>query len=126
MPAYSPLPFRIHPGNRNWPSSTGRFFPALVQKKPPAAPRPVMWISIGKASGFPTARCPWRLANQIAYGRFTSHHRLATPVSPWERLKIGGGTPPILTRHGWLIVYHGVSEMAEPGTTGTNCATRPE
>jgi len=46
--------------------------------------------------------------------RFTSHHRLATPVSPWERLKIGGGTPPILTRHGWLIVYHGVSEMAEP------------
>jgi predicted GH43/DUF377 family glycosyl hydrolase len=31
-------------------------------------------------------------------------------VSPWERLKIGGGTPPILTRHGWLIIYHGVSE----------------
>ncbi len=43
-------------------------------------------------------------------GRFTSHHRLATPVSPWERLKIGAGTPPILTRHGWLILYHGVSE----------------
>jgi predicted GH43/DUF377 family glycosyl hydrolase len=47
--------------------------------------------------------------------RFTSHHRLATPVSPWERLKIGGGTPPILTRHGWLIVYHGVGEIGEPG-----------
>jgi len=48
--------------------------------------------------------------------RFTSHHRLATPVSPWERLKIGGGTPPILTRHGhWLVVYHGVSESAELG-----------
>jgi predicted GH43/DUF377 family glycosyl hydrolase len=44
-------------------------------------------------------------------GRFTSHHRLAIPVSPWERLKIGGGTPPILTRHGWLIVYHGVHEL---------------
>ncbi len=44
------------------------------------------------------------------FGRFASHHRLASPVSPWERLKIGGGTPPILTRHGWLIVYHGVSE----------------
>jgi predicted GH43/DUF377 family glycosyl hydrolase len=48
-------------------------------------------------------------------GPFACHHRLATPVSAWERLKIGGGTPPILTRHGWLIVYHGVSEMAEPG-----------
>jgi predicted GH43/DUF377 family glycosyl hydrolase len=43
-------------------------------------------------------------------GRFTSHHRLATPVSPWERLKIGAGTPPILTKHGWMIVYHGVSD----------------
>jgi predicted GH43/DUF377 family glycosyl hydrolase len=49
-------------------------------------------------------------------GQFTSHHRLATPVSPWERLKIGGGTPPILTRHGWLIVYHGVSDLAESGS----------
>ncbi len=47
-------------------------------------------------------------------GLFNSHHRLATPVSPWERLKIGGGTPPILTRHGWLIIYHGVSEIADP------------
>ena len=43
---------------------------------------------------------------------FGSHHRLATPVAPWERLKIGGGTPPILTRHGWLTIYHGVSELS--------------
>ena len=64
--------------------------------------------------------CPMALKglepNQL--GLFNSHHRLATPVSPWERLKIGGGTPPILTRHGWLIIYHGVSEMAEPGDEG--------
>jgi predicted GH43/DUF377 family glycosyl hydrolase len=51
-------------------------------------------------------------------GAFASHHRLATPVSPWERLKIGGGTPPILSRHGWLIVYHGVSEAADAGNVG--------
>ena len=51
-------------------------------------------------------------------GLFNSHHRLATPVSPWERLKIGAGTPPVLTRHGWLIIYHGVSEMAEAGNDG--------
>ena len=43
-----------------------------------------------------------------------SHHRLASPVLPWERLKIGCGTPPILTRHGWLVVYHGVSEIGQP------------
>jgi len=51
-------------------------------------------------------------------GLFNSHHRLATPVSPWERLKIGGGTPPVLTRHGWLILYHGVSEMPDQGKEG--------
>jgi predicted GH43/DUF377 family glycosyl hydrolase len=55
---------------------------------------------------------PYRL------GTFASHHRLATPVSPRERLKIGVGTPPILTRHGWLIVYHGVSEIVKPGNAG--------
>jgi predicted GH43/DUF377 family glycosyl hydrolase len=52
------------------------------------------------------------------FGPFNSHHRLAMPESPWEMLKIGGGTPPILTRHGWLIVYHGVSEVAQPGNSG--------
>ncbi len=51
-------------------------------------------------------------------GLFNSHHRLATPVSPWERLKIGAGTPPVMTRHGWLILYHGVSEMAEASNDG--------
>jgi predicted GH43/DUF377 family glycosyl hydrolase len=49
--------------------------------------------------------------------RFHAHHRLASPVADWERLKIGGGTPPVITRHGWLLLYHGVSETAnsDPG-----------
>ncbi len=51
------------------------------------------------------------------FGRFAEHHRLASPVSPWERLKIGGGTPPVLTRQGWLIVYHGVRDEREPGSS---------
>lgn len=69
--------------------------------------RESLWISY----------CPMALEgrepNRLCH--FTSHIRLATPVSPWERLKIGGGTPPILTRHGWLIVYHGVQEVSGPG-----------
>ena len=66
-----------------------------------------IWISYAPmATGEPE---PPRL------GLFNSHHRLASPVAPWEALKIGGGTPPILTRHGWLIVYHGVSQVAHPG-----------
>jgi beta-1,2-mannobiose phosphorylase / 1,2-beta-oligomannan phosphorylase len=47
-------------------------------------------------------------------GQFTLHNRLASPVAPWEQLKVGGGTPPILTRHGWMVIYHGVHEVAEP------------
>ncbi len=45
---------------------------------------------------------------------FTLHSRLASPVAPWEALKIGGGTPPIMTRHGWMIVYHGVHKLTDP------------
>jgi len=52
-------------------------------------------------------------------GLFNSHHRLATPVAPWERLKIGGGTPPVLTRHGWLTIYHVVG--ATPAKNNDGC-----
>jgi predicted GH43/DUF377 family glycosyl hydrolase len=48
-------------------------------------------------------------------GLFNSHHRLAAPSAPWERLKIGAGTPPVLTQHGWLVIYHGVSEVTGRG-----------
>ncbi len=51
-------------------------------------------------------------------GLFNSHQRLATPVFPWEMLKIGGGTPPVLTRHGWLVIYHGVSKSKGPDKAG--------
>jgi predicted GH43/DUF377 family glycosyl hydrolase len=60
-------------------------------------------------------------AEPVRLGQFACHHRLATPVSPWERLKIGGGTPPIRTRHGqWLIFYHGVSEITGQGNKEHN------
>ena len=45
--------------------------------------------------------------------KFTSHHCLAQPIYPWENLKIGAGAPPILTKHGWLMIYHGVKKHKE-------------
>ena len=45
---------------------------------------------------------------------FNSHHRLAAPVASWERLKIGAGCPPVLSRLGWLVIYHGVSQLPGP------------
>jgi len=28
--------------------------------------------------------------------------------SAWDAVKVGAGPPPILTKHGWLLIYHGV------------------
>jgi predicted GH43/DUF377 family glycosyl hydrolase len=55
---------------------------------------------------------------RLRFCHFTSHHRLAAPVAPWERLKIGIGAPPVLTRHGWLLIYHGVGENDPQAPTG--------
>ena len=30
----------------------------------------------------------------------------------WDALKVGAGPPPVLTKHGWLLLYHGVKGYA--------------
>lgn len=45
--------------------------------------------------------------------KFTSHRPLAIPLAAWEALKIGAGTPPVLTKFGWMFLYHGVMEGGE-------------
>jgi predicted GH43/DUF377 family glycosyl hydrolase len=57
-----------------------------------------IWISYCHQPAEPANTC-----------RFQAHHRLLSPRASWERIKVGMGTPPILTRHGWLVIYHGVS-----------------
>jgi beta-1,2-mannobiose phosphorylase / 1,2-beta-oligomannan phosphorylase len=41
------------------------------------------------------------------------HRLLLPPTLPWESLKVGGGTPPLRTPHGWLTFYHGVEGLAD-------------
>jgi predicted GH43/DUF377 family glycosyl hydrolase len=41
--------------------------------------------------------------------RLHQHHVLIHPTFPWEELRIGGGTPPLLAPLGWLLIYHGVA-----------------
>ena len=43
---------------------------------------------------------------------YQEHHRLASPVAPWERVKVGGGAPPVRIGDNWLVLYHGVSSEA--------------
>lgn len=58
--------------------------------------RESLWISY---CSNPEARAHWE---------FGGHRRLLSPRASWERIKVGAGAPPVLTRHGWLLVYHGV------------------
>jgi hypothetical protein len=37
------------------------------------------------------------------------HHLIAEPANRWETLRIGIGTPPVRTRLGYMVMYHGVS-----------------
>ena len=35
---------------------------------------------------------------------------LATREFYWENKKLGGSTPPLRTKDGWLVIYHGVCD----------------
>ena len=72
--------------------------------------RESIWISYCEMNTDPSE--PYHLRH------FTSHSRLASPSAPWEQLKIGGGTPPIRSRHGWLVIYHGVCGSATSSAAG--------
>lgn len=39
---------------------------------------------------------------------WTGHSVLLRPIEEWEIKKIGIGPPPIKTKDGWLLIYHGV------------------
>lgn len=63
--------------------------------------RPGMWIS------YVSLRSARRAPSALVHAR--KHRPLAFSKHPWEKVKIGGGTPPVLTPHGWLVIYHGVT-----------------
>lgn len=71
-------------------------------------PRESIWISYCPQDG--------TRGGKACLGHFRSHHRLACPVEPWERLKVGGGAPPLLMPEGWVFLYHGV--CGDPGAPG--------
>jgi len=57
---------------------------------------PSIWIS-----SFERIECPWpREEHRILIGPGAG--------MVWDGLKIGGGSQPIKTKYGWLLIYHGV------------------
>jgi predicted GH43/DUF377 family glycosyl hydrolase len=104
----------LFPGTR--PEEIGeRLYPETrregIGREPVDRERESIWISYCSLNPGTARRNAHR---EICH--FGSHFRLASPVADWELVKIGSGTPPVLTRFGWLLVYHGVCER--PGHTG--------
>ncbi len=66
--------------------------------------RPSIWLSY----------CPLAALQGTPSGavRFDQHRLLAIPEEGWEHYRIGGGTPPVATPHGWLTLYHGVERTS--------------
>lgn len=79
-------------------------------KEKPRTETQSIWISY----------CNLKPHETIKNAQFTSHHLLAKPEADWEKVKIGAGAPPILTKHGWLLVYHGVKEIDD------SCQEKPK
>ena len=53
-----------------------------------------------------------RAHEQVTFGQ---HPLLVRPQQGWERLKVGGGAPPLRTPRGWLVLYQGVEGQPEAG-----------
>lgn len=49
------------------------------------------------------------------------NHIVMDPIQQHESSYIGGGCPPIETKHGWVLIYHGVEET-ENGLVYSACA----
>lgn len=67
--------------------------------------RPSSWIGSTYGVDKPSI---W-LGEGNALTNFEKHTLLLKPEEDWEELKVGAGPPPIKTRAGWLVIYHGVS-----------------
>ncbi len=67
--------------------------------------RPSGWIGSKYGVDKPSI---W-LGEGNALTNFEKHTLLLKPEEDWEELKVGAGPPPIKTRAGWLVIYHGVS-----------------
>jgi predicted GH43/DUF377 family glycosyl hydrolase len=68
--------------------------------------RPSSWIGESYGVDKPSI---W-LAESFNLTNFQRYSILLKPEQDWEAAKVGAGPPPIRTKRGWLVIYHGVSK----------------
>ena len=67
--------------------------------------RPSSWVGSSYGVDKPSI---W-LAESSSLTSFQKYSILLKPEQDWEAAKVGAGPPPIRTKRGWLVIYHGVS-----------------
>ena len=81
-------------------------FPEKINQKYLALHRPHHWVGPKFGVDKPSI---W-ISEGDALPNFEKHALLMKPEQDWEESKIGSGPPPIKTRDGWLLIYHGVDK----------------
>lgn len=79
-------------------------FPEKINQKYLILHRPHSWIGPRFGVDKPSI---W-IAEGDTLSKFEKHTPLMRPEQDWEEIKIGSGPPPIKTKHGWILIYHGV------------------
>jgi beta-1,2-mannobiose phosphorylase / 1,2-beta-oligomannan phosphorylase len=89
-------------------------FPEKVNGKYVMLHRPVEWVGPEYGCEVPSI---W-LAFSDDLMEWKDDFMLATSIFDWESKKLGGSTPPLRTKDGWLVIYHGVSKKDEQYRVG--------
>lgn len=79
-------------------------FPEKINGQYVMVHRPAEWVGEEYGSEKPGI---W-MAFSDDMKTWTDEYLLAKPEFSWQEAKIGGSTPPIKTKYGWLFMYHGV------------------
>jgi len=70
---------------------------------------------------FPNKIC--KTGMWLAYSKDLINWYNLTPfyfgTNAWENIKVGAGTPPVLTKYGWMLIYHGLSGTSVNDPTRT-------
>lgn len=82
----------------NFPNKDAIIFPEKINGKYAMYHRvaPSIWLSYADEIVCPWPKGPHKIVMGPRYGML------------WDAIKIGAGAQPLKTRHGWLLIYHGV------------------
>lgn len=115
--SWETAPFRLRSGiarsdDLSHMTEIGTVLPGLTTKDCVLFPRRIGGRYAALVREFPAIQLAWSHDLQ----QWTEPAPLLEPIpGGWEAERIGAGPPPLLTRWGWLLLYHGNEYLRMPG-----------